>query len=81
MNDARRLVGDAVREARRARGLTQDALALAVGTPQHHICAIEAGRVNVQVDTLARIATALGHPITIPPLHTPGCMGAPRLAA
>jgi putative transcriptional regulator len=64
-----RLVGDAVREARRDRGLTQDDLAHAAGTTQDRISEIEAGRGNPHLLTLARIAGALDMTLVIPKPH------------
>lgn len=53
-------LGFRVRELRRERGLTQEAFAekLQMLTPNY--ARIEQGRANVTVDTLARVARALG---------------------
>lgn len=59
--DQKRLaLGSAVREKREAQGLSQERLALMVGSSKSHIWRIETGRVGVGIDDLARIADALG---------------------
>jgi ribosome-binding protein aMBF1 (putative translation factor) len=59
------VVGEAVRKARRARGLTQAQLAAATGTSQSAIARLELGGGNPRLDTLARIATALGAELSV----------------
>ncbi len=59
--DQKRLVlGSAIRERREEQGLSQNRLALMVGSSKSHIWRIETGRVGVGIDDLARIADALG---------------------
>jgi HTH-type transcriptional regulator / antitoxin HipB len=52
--------GEQVREEREAAGLTQAELAAAVGTSQPAIARLEAGGVSPTLDTLSRVAEALG---------------------
>lgn len=52
--------GERVRTEREAAGLTQAELADAIGTSQPAIARLEAGGVNPSLDTLARVAQALG---------------------
>jgi transcriptional regulator with XRE-family HTH domain len=52
-----------LRRLRLARGLSQDALAADAGVFQKLISGIENGRANPELDTLGKIAAALGvHP-------------------
>jgi transcriptional regulator with XRE-family HTH domain len=60
VTEARRVVGDAIREGRRARGWSQQRLAEATGVEQHHISSIETGRTGARLDTAARLLGALG---------------------
>lgn len=52
-------LGAAIRERREAQGLSQQRLALMVGSSKSHIWRIESGRVSVGLDDLGRIADAL----------------------
>ncbi len=52
-------LGEAVREARKARGLSQEAIADAAGIDRSHMGKIERGERNVTVLNLAKIAAAL----------------------
>ena len=55
----RALLGSAIRERRESQGLSQQRLALMVGSSKSHIWRIESGRVSVGLDDLGRIADAL----------------------
>lgn len=55
-----RLVGRRIMEARTAAGMTQRDLAERSGVPQPSLPAIERGEVNITVETLGRLAQALG---------------------
>ncbi|HWQ22809.1 MAG TPA: helix-turn-helix transcriptional regulator [Gaiellaceae bacterium] len=57
---AAKLVGREVRSSRRAVGLTQAELARRLGTSPSYVTNVEAGRLNLTVGQLARIADALG---------------------
>lgn len=52
-------LGDAVRAARKSRGLSQEALADAAGIDRSHIGKIERGERNVTLLNVLRIAAAL----------------------
>lgn len=55
-----RLVGDAIREARRAQDLTQAELAERLDVHPSYIGGLETGRRNVTVGQLAHLSAALG---------------------
>lgn len=58
--------GEDIRKARKESGLTQEALAEATGMKQEYISQLENSDVlNVKIDTLIRIANALGKQLTI----------------
>ena len=56
------LVGERIREARKARSLTQESLAAAVSLTRTSITNIEQGRQNFPLHVLIEIASALGIP-------------------
>jgi transcriptional regulator with XRE-family HTH domain len=56
----RRAFGDRVRELRKQAGLTQEALAGAAGMDRSFLAEIEGGRTNPSLDTMHRLADALG---------------------
>ena len=60
MEQKRKALGSAIRARRESQGLSQDRLALMVGSSKSHIWRIETGRVGVGIDDLSRIADALG---------------------
>jgi len=55
----RKRVGDKIRAARTAAGLSQQELAERAGILQRQISQIENGRLNMTFDTLAQVAAAL----------------------
>lgn len=59
----RRAIGDEIRAARRAAGLTQEQVALAAGIERHNYGRIEQGHVGARLDSLLLIADALGVPL------------------
>ncbi len=59
INQKRLALGNAIRARRREQGLSQEKLALMVGSSKSHIWRIETGRVGVGIDDLSRIASAL----------------------
>lgn len=59
----RQRIGQRIREIRGALGMTQQELAERTGIQRCHIARIEAGRYSVGLDTLAKIARALGKTI------------------
>jgi transcriptional regulator with XRE-family HTH domain len=58
-----RELGLRIREVRRTKGLTQEQAAEALGMLAPNYARIEQGRANVTVDTLVRVANALGVPV------------------
>ena len=64
-NTARLLkdIGRRISELRAARGLTQDRLAERRGVSLKYLQRVEAGRENLTVESLARIARVLGAPV------------------
>jgi transcriptional regulator with XRE-family HTH domain len=79
-------LGSRVREARKARSMTQGQLALRLGLTRTSVVNLEAGRQGIPVHTLVRAATALGVAITsLVPEHprdsTPGPRRPPGVAA
>lgn len=63
MADETVTVGTRIRAARRARGWTQDALALAVGVSRSAVAQWETDRAGQVRGNLARIAEVLGMPV------------------
>jgi transcriptional regulator with XRE-family HTH domain len=53
-------LGEAIRQLRRKRGVTQESLAEAAGLTVATVSLIERGQANPTWDTVAKIATALG---------------------
>ena len=60
----RHQLGRTVRDLRQAKGLSQERLADEAGIHRSFLYRLERGDVNVSVDTLQRIAQALGVPIS-----------------
>ncbi len=58
-------VGERVREAREAAGLSQRELARRMGTSQAAVDRLEAGGVGATLTTLQRVATALGLEVNV----------------
>ncbi|CDE56995.1 putative uncharacterized protein [Prevotella sp. CAG:873] len=56
----RKAVGQAIAQARNAAGLSVRDLADRCGLDAGHLCRIENGRMNVTIDTVAKICEALG---------------------
>lgn len=52
---------------RKARGLSQTALAAAIGYSRPHLCRLEAHEGNPTLETVCRIADALNATITVEP--------------
>jgi transcriptional regulator with XRE-family HTH domain len=52
-------LGDAIREARKKRGLSQERLALEAGLDRTFISSIEAGRRNITFASLLKVTSAL----------------------
>lgn len=60
IDQKRAALGGAIRAERESQGLSQEKLALMVGSSKSHIWRIETGRVGVGLDDLGRIADAMG---------------------
>lgn len=58
--EVQRSVGARIAELRRAAGLTQDGLAAVIGVSARYVRTVEAGRVNLSIESLVTFATALG---------------------
>ena len=51
--------------ARLEAGISQQELANRIGTQKPNICRIESGQQNISVDTMLKIASALGKDLTV----------------
>jgi UDP-N-acetylglucosamine 1-carboxyvinyltransferase len=58
-------LGIAIRDAREAVGVTQTESAARMHVAQPAVSRIETGQTNVTIEMLARIATALGAPLSV----------------
>jgi transcriptional regulator with XRE-family HTH domain len=58
-----RKVGREIREARKARGISQEALALASGLDRSYVGGVERGERNVAIINLKKIADGLRVPV------------------
>ena len=59
IDQKRRALGCTIKLRRESQGLSQERLAMMVGSSKSHIWRIETGRVGVGLDDLVRIADAL----------------------
>lgn len=59
MHQLAKIVGDKIREQRKAQSISQDALALACKVDRSYMGRIERGEVNITLEKLYRIASAL----------------------
>lgn len=59
MDHLAKAIGERIRHRRKARGLSQDDLALLSGIDRSYVGRIERGEVNITVEKLYRIATVL----------------------
>ena len=64
MNYNNRITGVVIGRIRTGRGLTQEVLSGLSGVARSHLAMIESGTKNAGVDTLWRIASALGMPLS-----------------
>ena len=60
MPDIKVAFGKRLRELRRAKGISQEALAYEAGLDRTYISSIERGKRNVSLENIARLAQALG---------------------
>jgi transcriptional regulator with XRE-family HTH domain len=63
MKPVKKLLGERIRELRKAKGLTQEQLAELVGVEPRHISRVEGGYSSPSIERLARIAEILEVPI------------------
>ncbi len=59
-NPSHLALGEAIREARKKTGLSQEALGLEAGLDRTYISSVERGRRNISFDNLVKIAKTLG---------------------
>ncbi|WP_020599874.1 helix-turn-helix domain-containing protein [Spirosoma panaciterrae] len=60
MADIKQKIGQQIREARKAKGLTQKELGEKLGVSESTVNQYESGKQNLTVDTITKIAEALG---------------------
>lgn len=60
MSEITEQVGQLIRQARKQKGLTQKEVSLKLGLTEATVNGYEAGRQNLTVETLSKVATALG---------------------
>ncbi|MEP3107444.1 MAG: helix-turn-helix transcriptional regulator [Hyphomicrobiales bacterium] len=60
MADYRKILGTNLREARKAAGLSQEALALEIGIDRTYISGIERGVRNPSLDVIVKLAERVG---------------------
>lgn len=65
MNDVRVIIGKTLRELRVAQGLTQQEVADKCGLTQTHIMRIELAKYAGTIDTIDKVARALGAQLTV----------------
>ncbi|MCX5201029.1 helix-turn-helix domain-containing protein [Streptomyces sp. NBC_00237] len=59
----RQAIGENIRAARRAAGLTQEQVGLATGIERNNVNRIEQGHASARLDSLLLIADAIGVPL------------------
>jgi len=59
-----RAIGDAIRQARRERNLSQEAVAAAAGVHPNQVGRLERGAADVYTSTMLRIVTGIGVPLS-----------------
>ncbi len=88
--DTKRTVAKRIKLARIERDLNQAQLAELLGTSQTYVTKLESGKVNIGVETVARLATVLNKPINyffetfeepLPKGESPGARAKKRKAA
>ncbi|ADB41295.1 helix-turn-helix domain-containing protein [Spirosoma linguale] len=60
MTDIKQITSTQIRDARKAKGLTQKELAEKLGVSESTVNQYESGKQNLTIDTLVKIANALG---------------------
>ncbi len=64
MNYNSKITGRMISQMRMEKGMSQEVLSGLAGIARSHLAMIETGRKNANVDTLWRIANALGMPLS-----------------
>lgn len=64
LNERQKIIS-ALTEARLEKGVSQEALASAMGTKRSNICRIESGGQNITLDTLLKLSDALGMSVSV----------------
>jgi transcriptional regulator with XRE-family HTH domain len=67
-------IAEALREARRGRGLSQHALSRLTGVPQSHISRIESGAVDLRLSSLIELARTLDLEVVVVPRRSVGAV-------
>ena len=57
--DVKKRFGKAVKEKRAALGISQEELAMRIGADQAYVSRVEAGQMNVTIETLQQIADVM----------------------
>ncbi|GAA4399898.1 hypothetical protein GCM10023187_12450 [Nibrella viscosa] len=65
MSETAKRVGEAIRKARKEKGLTQKEVGRRLGITESTFNGYESGRQNLTIDTLQKIADALGVSLTV----------------
>lgn len=65
MNSTREEIVRQLKDARKAKGMTQECLAELVGTKKSNISRLESGRYNPSLDFLLKVADGLGKQILV----------------
>jgi transcriptional regulator with XRE-family HTH domain len=74
--DLQRIFGENLRRARTEAGLSQRALSALTGIPQPIIVAVEAGRQNLTIVSMSKLASAVGK--EVPVMLTPAAVDSPK---
>lgn len=72
-NNSMKHIGSLLKQARREKGLSQQALSLRVGIPQSHLSKIESSLVDLQTSSLIELSRALDLELMLVPrilMHT-----------
>jgi transcriptional regulator with XRE-family HTH domain len=65
MTDIKYKVGQQIREARKAKGLTQKELGALMGLSESVVNKYEAGKQNLSLETVQKVALALGMDLSV----------------
>jgi transcriptional regulator with XRE-family HTH domain len=65
MTDIKHKVGQQIREARKAKGMTQKELGALMGLSESVVNKYEAGKQNLSLETVQKVALALGMDLSV----------------